>query len=439
MSSLKNRLNLGLAGSLAVLLTLSWWLATTTLSHFSEELMVARLQHDGEALLAALSVDQNNQLQIKDASVGHIYDQVFSGHYYVVKNEQQIIRSRSLWDQQLVIAEQTTGNTSIRYNIGPDSQPLLIWTASYQRFNQVITIIMAEDTSATIKQLDRLALYFSLGGLTLLILLLLMQRLIITSSFQSMSQVQAELNRLATGEIETLQSNVPNEIKPLVDEVNRLLLLLSQRLQRSRNAMGNLAHSLKHPLSLLIQLAENDQQQPLSKIKNDLQSNTQQIQHLMERELKRARIAGSGTPGQRFHPATELPTLLDVLQRVYRDKKIHIDQQCPQQLEYQADRNDMLELLGNLLDNAYKWTKDQINIQIYTDNGLNIIIEDNGPGCTELQQQQLTQRGTRIDESVSGHGLGLSIAKDIVELYHGTLNFTTSNNLGGLRVEINLP
>jgi len=262
--------------------------------------------------------------------------------------------------------------------------------------------------------------------------------LIVRRSLRSLSIIKKELQALSTGEIKSLSKQVPSEIHPLVDEVNHLLLQLGKQLKRSRNSTGNLAHSLKHPLNLLIQLAESEGSKLPQAIRDELRINTQQIHQLMESELKRARLVGSGVPGQRFSPQNELPGLIDVLERVYHDKTLNIECNIMPELEFSADRNDMLELFGNLLDNACKWSSGHVRCNIFYDNSLIIQIEDDGPGCDDQQLSTLTQRGVRVDEATTGAGLGLAIVKDIVELYLGEINFSRSE-LGGLCVLVSLP
>jgi signal transduction histidine kinase len=127
--------------------------------------------------------------------------------------------------------------------------------------------------------------------------------------------------------------------------------------------------------------------------------------------------------------------LVDVLKRVYPQKHSNVQLIIDKNCEIQADRNDMLEVFGNLLDNAFKWSKSQIICRVNSKNGITISIEDDGEGCSSKQLQTLTQRGTRVDNHNGGTGLGLSIVKDIVELYGGYVTFETSL-LGGLRVAI---
>jgi len=426
MKSLQGRLRLGLSSALTLLMLLLWWLSTTGVSHIGEQMVLSRMEHDGEALLASLQKDNAGEWYLKESQVGHIYQRVFSGHYYLINVEDQQLRSRSLWDHDLK-------QTPQHHQIGPDNQQLLLWSTTFQISNQNVQVLVAEDVTPLYDALHKFSQLFALACLLILAMLLLLQHWVVKRSFLSLQQVTNELEALSEGDLSSLSSEVPQEVKPLVDEVNRLLYLLAQRLQRSRNAMGNLAHSLKHPLNLLMQLAE--QQTNNNQLKNELSHHTQQIYQLMERELKRARLAGAGLPGQHFEVNEELPTLVEVLKRVYQQKQLAIHYEIDQPCEYAADRNDMLELLGNLLDNACKWANQQVICKINCQQGMTISIEDDGQGCDKALLSQLTERGVRIDENIQGSGLGLAIVKEIVELYQGELNFEQST-LGGLKVVV---
>jgi len=411
----------------------------TSISRITKQMMLTRLEHDAQALLAGLQQSPEGQLSLKKLQVGHIYQQVYSGHYYLISSDKIQLRSHSLWDQSLEQPEVKLGQIIVHNINGPDGQHLLQWTSRFKRFNKTITITVAEDTTALLSALQTFNLYFALVAFIVLVSLLLIQGWIVRQSLRSLSIIKQELLALSTGEIKSLSKQVPSEIYPLVDEVNHLLQQLAKQLKRSRNSTGNLAHSLKNPLNLLMQLAESEDAKLPRAIRDELRINTQQILQLMESELKRARLVGSGVPGQRFLPQKELPGLIDVLQRVYHDKALNIEYNIMSELECSADRNDMLELFGNLLDNACKWSAGKVLCTVYDNEGLLIIqIEDNGIGCDTQQISILTQRGVRVDESTAGTGLGLAIVKDIVELYLGDISFSKSK-LGGLLVYVSLP
>jgi signal transduction histidine kinase len=272
------------------------------------------------------------------------------------------------------------------------------------------------------------------GGI---VLILGIQGMVIRRTFRRLDRIRNELRQLEAGNIHKLDETVPTEIYPIIKELNHLLGLMQERLERSRNALGNLAHALKGPLNLLVQHLD---QAPDNDGNRQAQLQAERIRQLTERELKRARMAGQGNTTQRFDPRQELPVLVDVLARIHHKSPRCITLNILPEITRFGDREDMLELLGNLLDNACKWAKEQVFCHIYADaSHIHIRVEDDGRGRTATELQQMAQRGIRLDESVEGHGLGLSICKDIAKLYGGTLEFGRSEALGGVSVVVSLP
>ncbi|NOX77220.1 MAG: sensor histidine kinase [Gammaproteobacteria bacterium] len=373
-----------------------------------------------------------------------VYQRPFSGYYFIVLGEAGGKRySRSLWDETLELSSMPSlspGKTHHWQARGPMDQQLLMRAATFRKQGQQVTLVVAEDVSPLLASLQRINWIFAGLAFLVLCLLLLLQGFIVRRSFRPLQQIRQEIKNLQQGAVGELTNEVPAEVRPLVREINHLLALSVDRLQRSRNALGNLAHALKTPLSVLTQLSQRDELRALPTLSHELQRNTETIGHLMDRELKRARLMGQGVPGKRFSPVEELPVLVDVLQRVYSDKSLDI-QWCIQPDSslplLMFDRDDMLELLGNLLDNACKWAQQRVVCTLQGDQqNLQLRVEDDGPGCTVEEISRLTTRGVRVDESVSGHGLGLAIVRDIVELYEGELRFAMSDALGGLQVSV---
>lgn len=172
----------------------------------------------------------------------------------------------------------------------------------------------------------------------------------------------------------------------------------------------------------------------------DLEHQTVIIRSLIDRELKRARIAGAVMPGQQVLLAREVADLLETLRKIYQDKHLAMESYIPAESLFPGDRDDLLELLGNLLDNACKWAVGRVRLSVTeTDHGLRIAVEDDGPGCAPEQLEHLTGRGARVDESRAGHGLGLAIVADILEQYDGRLQLGRSADLGGFLAAAELP
>lgn len=443
MSSLQQRLQLGLAASVVLLMVLLWWLVSGAMQRFGEEFVQSRMVHDADSLLSALQTDDADQLALTPGRMAAIYQRPFSGHYFVVLAKHKTLYSRSLWDETLAIKPLAQGETRRWRATGPAQQPLLVWAGGFQKQGQVFTIGIAEDLSALQASMVRFNWYFASLSFVALMVLLAVQQYIVRRSFRPLAQIQQEIKNLQQGAVGELTESVPSEVQPLVHEVNHLLRLLAERLQRSRNAMGNLAHALKAPLSLLTQIAQQESVRGLPELSTELRNHVDSIKQLMDRELKRARLMGQGTPGARFSPQEEMPVLVDMLQRIFavgehRGRPLDIQWQAPD-IAFMFDRDDMLELIGNLLDNACKWAKQKVHCELQgNEHHLQLVVEDDGPGCTDEKIARLTERGVRIDEAVSGHGLGLAIVRDVVEIYNGTLMLDRAPILGGLRVTVTL-
>ena len=211
---------------------------------------------------------------------------------------------------------------------------------------------------------------------------------------------------------------------------------MAKRTRRSREAMGNLAHALKTQLALLSQAADKPQAGN-PEYQTSLREIGKTMQDIVERELKRARLLGTILPGSRVELQYEVARLVQTLKKMYADKQITIHCEVENGATYGGDKEDMLELLGNLLDNACKWCDKTVRVEIRDTNGLLLIVEDDGPGC-QTEIGALTRRGSRLDESKPGSGLGLAIVMDIVGSYEGKIKFLNSPELKGLRVEVQL-
>ncbi len=439
MISLRQRLNRGLAIILSVIFFAHWLAADAVIHYVAEKQMTTRLEHDGDSLLDTLTQHTTGKINFDSFHIGSVYEQEYSGHYFVVRVGNDIHYSKSLQNFPLKLENVDVGERRLYHlSEGPNHQPLLVLTRSFIEFRQDISISIAEDLTAIDHDINAIRLAYLVLTIFILIIAITLQGNDVKRALRPLDHARQELEDIAKGLREQITAPVPTEIKPLALEINRLLELVVRRLQQSRTAIGNLAHALKTPLAILVRISEN----PIIAQNTDLQqlliSQTDTIHHYIEKELKRARIAGSHQNHQTFNPFTEISALTQLLKNMYADKQLIFNINAPDvYLKY--DREDFLELTGNLLDNACKWCTTTINIAIQFSDALQITVSDDGPGCDALDLAQLTQRGVRLDEMVKGHGLGLAIVQDIVSQYGGSLKMGRSSNLGGLDIIINLP
>ncbi|WP_295434403.1 sensor histidine kinase [uncultured Thiodictyon sp.] len=441
MRSLEGRLQIGLGASLFVLLGAVWWIGYEALHRTADAFVLSRLEHDAEGLVGALTRGADGRLEVGHQGLTPVYHQPYSGHYFVIETQDgQRIRSRSLWDQDLADRPLAPGTSEHWRAVGPEQQRLLVWEGGYRLDGLDFALAVAEDVTALDRALTFIDRLFAGLAITGLLVMLLVQRFVVQRAFATLSPVYRDIERLESGQTVALTERVPSEILPLVRKLNHLLVRFAQRLERSRTAAGNLAHGIKGPLSLLHQQLQDPDLSIDPAPRQALIEQVERLRQLAERQLKRARLAGAGGAGIHFDPNAELPTLVQLLARIHAPKvlDIQLDLRTPGALN--LDREDLLELLGNLLDNACKWARTQVRCGV-TAPGDEIVVcvEDDGPGCSEQEIAAITERGTRLDEQVSGHGLGLAIAQEIVESYQGRIRFHPSPTLGGLCAEIRLP
>ena len=414
-----------------VLAQTSLWLFEVGLQRYLE----AGLRNDSESLLLAL-VRGPQGLQLDERRLSPAYQRPFSGHYFRIDFADVHWRSRSLWDQELPQLERAGLQGNLQ--LGPEGQQLLVLRSDYKRLGQSISISVAQDYTPVRESFQRMR-QIGLGlGLAGLLLILLLQRLTVRRALRPLETAREQIAQLQQGQRSQLDAQVPVELEPLVAQINHLLAHTEDSLNRSRNALGNLGHALKTPLAVLLSLASSPRLDGHPEVRRMLQEQLEQVQQRLNRELNRARLAGDALPGVLFECDAELPGLLATLNMIH-GQHLELSYQAPPGLRLPWDREDLLELLGNLLDNACKWADAQVRLSVEErPQGFCLAVDDDGPGIPEARRDEVFGRGTRLDEQTHGHGLGLGIVRDIVDACGGTLNLGESE-WGGLRVEIELP
>lgn len=438
MNSLSGRLSWGLALSLVVILVAQWVVASFAIRHLIENQVSNRLIQDGESLLAGINFYADG-LYVDPRRVNTIYQRPFSGHYFVISAGNERYVSRSLWDKELLVPKVNPG-VDIRLTIsGPENQSLLSVTHGYLKHGRQISILVAEDIEPFNAELRKFLWVYSMASVAILVILMLVQHLIIRYELSPLQELRANMARLERGETDRIETVGPAEIAPMITELNRLLATMGKRTRRSREALGNLAHALKTRLAVLTQLSQEPEMAALPAAKSTIATTTEAMRAIVERELKRARLIGIALPGQRVDLRDEIGLLVQTLQMMYADRKLQINWQVADGARFVGDQEDLLELLGNLLDNACKWSRGSVMLRAEQRDGVVFLIEDDGPGCDLATLHQLTRRGFRADEGKPGSGLGLAIVRDIVESYAGTLTIERSKKMGGLSVSVWLP
>jgi len=281
-------------------------------------------------------------------------------------------------------------------------------------------------------------LYIWLGGALLLLLGLLWLGL--GWGFRSMRGIREELDQIEAGERERLSDEHPSEMLRLTDSLNRLLDGERSQRERYRNSLADLAHSLKTPLAVLQGVSENLADEPRNREQVQvLQSQIERMSQQIGYQLQRASLRKSGLVRHRVQLGPLLDTLAGALDKVYRDKRVILERDFPEHLSLPLEQGALLELLGNLLENAYRLCLARVRISArQQDGGYELRVEDDGPGIPPDQRQRILQRGERLDTQHPGQGIGTAVVMDILDSYGGSLALDDSE-LGGACFRIRLP
>ena len=284
-----------------------------------------------------------------------------------------------------------------------------------------------------------LATALALAGLGLVVATLFQVRF----GLSPLRIIERALSAIRSGHAKRLEGELPAEIEPLQHELNALIQYNEGIIDRARTQVGNLAHALKTPLAVIINEANDDKGAFAQKVAQQARIMRDQVNHYLDR----ARMAGSvGTVVGVTEVKPVGEALKRALERIYSERSIEIAIECPEHARFQGERQDLEEMLGNLLDNACKWAKSAVSLTVCTPRietrplllRLSISIDDDGPGLTEDQRRLIGKRGLRLDETKPGSGLGLSIVNDLARSYGGKLDLASSPQ-GGLSARLDLP
>jgi signal transduction histidine kinase len=437
MRSLLAPLVIGLVLSLALLFGVQWSIVHAALDAVMQDYMASELVQDADELFSAISVQPGGELALTVAHFDPIYLLPSSGRYFQIQTQEAVfLRSPSLGTRSLNATSLPSGQNYVHPVDGPNQQSLLLSATGYELQGHRLTISVAADMNPIRAAFARLMTHYAKVSLIMFALLVALQIGLVRWALAPLRRVQADVGRLERGEISQLREQVPTEVRPLVREVNRLLDLLNKRLQHSRESLGNLAHALKGPLTILMHMAEDEQVREHPKLGRPMAEQLSLLDSRIDGELRRARVAGGRVAGSHVDLATELKLLSDTMLKLHRHRPIDIACRVDAGIPFYGDREDLLELCGNLLDNACKWARSRVVVSAMNSNGLLLVVADDGPGCSPEGLRQIAQRGVRLDESTHGYGLGLSIASGIASSYGASIRFGRSQELGGFEVTV---
>ena len=447
LRSIQGRLLVASALILPVVMLLAG-LALKNAYYSSQEVAVKeRLQLQVYLLLG--SIELGDQLVVLPQSLQEPrYAQIGSGLYGVIHNGS----GRLLWrseSSRLLPENQVSANFQLptvltagasSFDHLPDAGMFryrfsVIWELNGKEMPLQFTVMEADQPVLKASSAYAGQLVFWLAAV--LVVALLAQVLIMRWGIHPLKGLARDLKMIEQGDADRLSGRYPSEVQPVTDNLNRLIDSERQQRERYRNTLGDLAHSLKTPLAVM--RGAGEEQLPLQEYGSVVDEQVERMDQIVQYQLARAVKSQGGGLAQAVSVKAVVDRMLGALDKVYRDKGVCSDAQISDVLGFAGDERDLMEVLGNLLENAYKYGDSQVRITgQLAQESLYLEIADDGPGVNPEARQVILERGARLDTSIQGQGIGLSVAVDIVSSYDGQLEVAESD-LGGALFKVTLP
>lgn len=400
----------------------------------------ARLNVLLESLIVSAEYDRKQGVYLSGSLPDPRFEQPYSGWYWqITPRTGPVMISRSLWDRELAQdLSQPAPQPRQYYAIGPDDEQIrvierdIIFPDADASVRFAVAAVTTENKQQVARFVGAIVIALGLMGLGLLGAVIIQVRY----GLRPLRSLRRELERVRSGTVDQLEGRYPAEIAPVVGELNQLIEHNAEVLARARTHVGNLAHALKTPLSVLVNETDADSSVLSVTIRRQLEV----MRRLVDHYLIRARTAAAGQViGTRTPVAPAMHSLKSTLEKIYASRDLSIVVDGGEKLSFRGERQDFDEMLGNLMDNACKWAKSVVHVTSERrDNQLVFLVEDDGPGIGDAQREAVFSRGQRLDEATPGSGLGLSIVRDISGLYGGGIELDRSE-LGGLKAVLTLP
>ncbi len=453
-SSLATRLFLSATAWLVVILAITGVVLSSVYKNATERAFDRRLNLYLRTLIAEVATpDEPPDRQFQ--SLGEpLFELPLSGWYWQITRtdtEKPDVRSsRSLWDKKLPKLEEqgrelTAAGIRIAYVDGPEGQALRMVERPVDLGADGKYLVSVAGDASEIFDETRSFDYYLGGTFTALGIVLLLTTIFqVQFGLAPLKRISEAIADIRSGRAERLEGEFPVEIAPLARETNALIEANREIVERARTHVGNLAHAIKTPLSVIVNEASAHAADPFAgKVMEQADVMRDQVARHLERARIAARISIIGTVTE---VAPTIEALRRTMEKIHRDRGILVEAKADPAARFRGERQDLEEMVGNLVDNACKWAASRVFIEVMVEAPpaagagprLHIVVDDDGRGLSEAERAQASRRGQRLDESKPGSGLGLSIVTDLASLYGGSLALGSAP-IGGLRAELVLP
>lgn len=410
-----------------------------------EESIEQRLAADASSIISAARI-VNGKLRMPEKLPDEEYDFLAARQLGFIydKNGNLLWQSTSSAQEKIAYRPQYDGNGQDFLRTPDDTgREFFVYDVEIDVLHGVpakLSIIAMQPVSDYKNMFRNLRRHLAIGLGGALVLLLGFLWLGLAWGVSSLRSLSAELDEVEQGSRSALSDDHPRELLRLTRSLNRLLEVERHQSERYKHSLDDLAHSLKTPLAVLQGVAENMSSSPENiEQAQTLQEQVNRMSQQVSYQLQRASLRKSGLVRHRVLLKPLLETLTGALDKVYRDKKVHFETDFPENLRIPMEQGALLELTGNLLENAYRLCLGYIRVSAYIkDNWCEITVEDDGPGVPVDQRERILKRGERLDTQFPGQGIGTAVVVDIVDSYGGTLHLQDSS-LGGAKFIITIP
>ncbi|HWG05426.1 MAG TPA: ATP-binding protein [Beijerinckiaceae bacterium] len=403
------------------------------------------------ALAADVAAPSDEKATIGDELSQPDFEVALSGWYWQITrldgDDPQIQSSRSLFAARLPRLADAgvragVGGSRSGYAIGPDDRRLRIDERVIDTIDSGVYLVQV---AATTEDIEAEIFHFNLALIATFLVLGLslvgMIALQVRYGLRPLRLLQDQVASIRRGTSERIVGSFSDDLRPLASEVNLLIVSNREIVERARTQVGNLAHALKTPLSVITNEARIEASPLAEKVCEQAGIMSDQVTYYLDRARAAAR---SGVIGSVTEVRPAIDGLVRTFEKIHRDRAIAFTVDVPEQLSFRGERQDLEEMIGNLVDNAAKWARSTVGVKVETsadstlDRSLLVEVEDDGPGLPEASRAAALKRGRRLDESKPGSGLGLSIVVDLASVYGGTLTLDDGPQ-GGLRASLRLP
>ena len=451
---ISNSLRVRLLGAAVAIIVLAVQFAGLVVLILFERNVISLVHNELDAeldqLAASLSLNGDGKPSLTRELPDVRFRQLFAGRYWQLSvGDRPVLRSASLGDSSLHVEVAANADAWRQPLAGPDKQKLY---ASIRRivplppghekggapYLMIVAMDVAEiSTLDTLNSQLRSNIFIVLGLLALILIAAAWAQ--VSIGLHPLETLRTGVENIRVGNARRLSDDVPIEVQPLVTESNRLLEAQEKAIETARARAGDLAHGLKTALTVLATVAERMRERREHDLAEEMQQQLIVLNAHVERELTRTRIAANSTVMQRTLLKPLAERLLRTMERLPRGDRLNWRLDCSPDFAAPVEEVDLAEILGNLLDNARKWARSEVTVAAWAAAGdAQLAIDDDGPGVSASDRDNVMQRGVRLDESVPGSGLGLSITRAAVEAYGGKMALEASST-GGLRVLLRFP